>query len=68
MACERADSIEAMSCWAKSVAVKTAIVKTAEPAGPAKAATKPSTKKKADELVSVVVANFHKLATGRPRT
>ena len=65
IACERVDSIEAMSCLPKSAVVKAAAAKTAEPA---KATAKPSTKKKADELVALVVANFKKRATGRPRT
>lgn len=64
-ACERVDSIEAMSCWSTSAAVKVATEKTAVPA---MATPKPSAKKKADELVAQVVANFHKRATGRPRT
>ncbi len=66
--CERADSIEAMSCWAKPAVEKTAVSKPAEPAVPVKAVAKPATKKKADELVALVVANLHKRATGRPRT
>jgi hypothetical protein len=65
VACERADSIEAMSCWRKSAVVKAATAKTAEPA---KATSKPSTKKKADDLLALVVANLQKRATSRPRT
>lgn len=70
VACERADSIEAMSCWAKPVATKavTAKATTEKAATPAKVAAKPATKKKADELVALVMANFAKRATGRPRT
>lgn len=64
-ACERVDSIEAMSCWPKSAVVTAAATKVA---APAKVAAKPSTKKKADELVALVVANFAKRLTGRPRT
>ncbi len=68
VACERVDAIEAMSCWAKPVTVKAAPAKPAEPAARAKAAAKPATKKKADELVALVVANLQKRTTGRPRT
>lgn len=64
IACERADSIEAMSCWAKPAATKAAPAAKAE----AKPAAAPATKKKADELVALVVANLQKRATGRPRT
>lgn len=65
VACERVDSIEAMSCWPKSAVAKAASGKTAEPV---KATAKPSTKKKAEELVALVLANLQKRATGRPRT
>lgn len=70
VACERADSIEAMSCWAKPVATKavTAKATTEKAATPAKVAAKPATKKKADELVALVIANLQKRVTGRPRT
>ncbi len=60
VACERVDSIEAMSCLPKQAVAKVA--------ASAKVAAKPSTKKKADELVALVVANFTKRVTGRPRT
>ena len=59
-ACERVDSIEAMSCWPKQASAKSVTS--------AKVTAKSSTKKKADELVALVVANFKKRATGRPRT
>jgi hypothetical protein len=60
VACERVDSIEAMSCLPKQAAAKAAV--------PAKVAAKPSTKKKADELVALVVANLQKRGSARPRT
>lgn len=68
IACERVDSIEMMSCWAKPVPAKAALAQPPEPAAPATAAAKPATKKKADELVALVVANLQKRVTGRPRT
>ena len=69
MACERADSIEAMSCWAKPAPAKASPAKPAPAAkAEAKPAAAPVTKKKADELVPLVVANFRKRTTGRPRT
>jgi hypothetical protein len=71
VACERADSIEAMSCWAKPVAAKATAAKNAAakkttPPAPSKAT--PATKKKSDELLALVVANLQKRATARPRT
>lgn len=69
IACERADSIEAMSCWGRPAPAKAV---PATPAPTTKAEAKPAavavTKKKADELVALVVANLQKRATGRPRT
>jgi hypothetical protein len=65
---QRSISIESMPCFAKAPA-GASVVKGDPVASPAAAAVAmPSNKKKADELVALVVANLQKRATGRPRT
>lgn len=68
IACERADSIEAMSCWPKPVPAKAAVAKPAEAAAPAKAAAKPATKMKADQVVKKIVGYLRGLEAGKPKS
>lgn len=71
IACERADSIEAMSCWPKTAPAKAAAAKPVEPAAPAapaKAAAKPATKMKADQIVEKIVRYLRGLEAGKPKS
>ena len=73
---QRSASIEAMPCFSaavanavtkptsKSVTKPSAVTEVVKPA----TTTKPVTKKKADELVELVLANLSKRETGKPRT
>jgi hypothetical protein len=58
--CERAVAIEEMRCFAQSIEKPKVVAKPST--------NKPSTKKTADELLDLVVANLQKRATARPRT
>lgn len=63
--CERAVSIETMRCFAKTGTAKEA-AKKASPVE--KPAVKPVNKKKADELLALVLANLQKRKSALPRT
>ncbi|HSC76535.1 MAG TPA: PIN domain-containing protein [Pseudomonadales bacterium] len=61
--CERAVSVETMRCFASVAPVAKAVAKL-----PAKPVANPGTKKKADELLAQVLANFKKRKAALPRT